>query len=211
MSPAASRSPADPPGVAALDRLAARLAAAVPGLRIEPARSPAELAAVLRLRYEHVVANGWAAAPQLRAGVEEDGYDAGAVQLGAWDGEELVGTIRIVAPSAGRPLPVELAFGLEIEPLKHVVEIGRLLIAPAHRGDAAHRAWGALFAHAWMQVRARGFVVLAGAASEQAVARYRQLGLPFEILGPARAYWGEPRHPVRLDPARATRPSWFAG
>jgi hypothetical protein len=89
-----------------------------------------------------------------------------------------------------------------------VVEIGRLLIAPGHRGDPAHRAWGALFACAWTQVRTRGFLVMAGAATAGLVARYRALGLPFEILGPARDYWGEERHPVRLDPAKAT-PTWF--
>jgi hypothetical protein len=41
------------------------------------------------------------------------------------------------------------------------------------------------------------------------VARMRGLGLPFEVLGPAREHWGEARHPVRLDPAHA-RPGWYA-
>ena len=40
------------------------------------------------------------------------------------------------------------------------------------------------------------------------VERLRALGLPFEILGPAREHWGEQRHPVRLDPARG-RPGWY--
>jgi hypothetical protein len=40
------------------------------------------------------------------------------------------------------------------------------------------------------------------------VERLRTLGLPFETLGPARAYWGENRHPVRLDPAQG-HPHWF--
>jgi hypothetical protein len=39
------------------------------------------------------------------------------------------------------------------------------------------------------------------------VERLRALGLPFEVLGPAREHWGRPRHPVRLDPANG-RPRW---
>jgi N-acyl-L-homoserine lactone synthetase len=209
MSPEASRSPADAPGVAALDGLAARLAAAA-GLRVEPARTRGELEAALRLRYRQVVAHGWAAPAELGPGVEEDPHDAAAVLVAAWDGDTLVGTVRLVPPRAGEPLPVEAAYGLEVEPRGRVVEIGRLVIAPERRGDPAHRAWGALFARTWMEVRARGFVVMAGAASAGMVARYRALGLPFEILGPARVHWGQERHPVRLDPARADRPAWFA-
>jgi predicted GNAT family N-acyltransferase len=208
MSPEASRSPADPPGLAALDELAARLAGSVPGLRVGPAVTAAEREAALRLRHQQVVAHGWAdTAPA--ADVEEDRWDADAVHLVAWDGADAIGTIRLVPPGADRPLPVEEAFDLAIEPRGQVVEIGRLVIDERRRGDPAHRAWGALFAHAWLEVRGLGFAVMAGAASERLIARYRSLGLPFEILGPARSYWGEQRHPVRLDPARAERPTWF--
>jgi hypothetical protein len=40
------------------------------------------------------------------------------------------------------------------------------------------------------------------------VERLRALGLPFEVLGPPRRYWGEERLPVRLDPANGD-PRWF--
>jgi hypothetical protein len=50
---------------------------------------------------------------------------------------------------------VEDAFGLDVEPRGEVVDVGRLLIAPAHRGDAAHRIWGALFARGWLETRRR--------------------------------------------------------
>jgi hypothetical protein len=59
-----------------------------------------------------------------------------------------------------------------------------------------------------MEVRARGFLVLAGVATRDMVLRYQALGLPFEMLGPGRTYWGEERHPVRLDVSTA-RPRWF--
>ena len=77
---------------------------------------------------------------------------------------------------------------------------GRLRVFPASHGGADN-----------VPVRALGYVVLAGVASQRSVARYRSLGLPFEIIGPARDYWGAPRRPVRLDTARAERPGWFDG
>lgn len=192
----------------ALDRLAERLLAASAPLRVEPARSAAELEAVHRLRYEHVVGEGWRRAEELPPDAEGDDYDAHAVQVAAWDGTALVGTVRLVLPHPDRRLPVEDAFELRVEPRGQVVEIGRLLIAGDRRGDPAHRAWGALFARAWREVRAAGYLVMAGAASAGLVERYRALGLPFEVLGPARRHWGEDRHPVRLDPG-AARPTWF--
>src|SRR5947199_82761 len=90
-----------------------------------------------------------------------------------------------------------------IHRLRHerVVEAGRLIVAPSHRGDPSHRIWGALFARAWLSMRGLGFSLLCGAASPMMVQRLRALGLPFEVLGAPRTYWGEQRVPVRLDPA----------
>ncbi|HEY7077249.1 MAG TPA: GNAT family N-acetyltransferase [Solirubrobacteraceae bacterium] len=200
-------SQAIPAGVAELDRLSERLLAADAGVRVAPATTNGERQAAYRLRHEQVV-HGWAHQEALADGLERDAYDAEALHVLAWRGDAAAGTLRLVLPSAGRRLPVEAAFDLDIEPRGAVVEAGRLVIAPAFRGDPAHRIWGALFAHAWLSLRERGFSVLAGAASPRMVARLRALGLPFEILGPARPYWGEDRHPVRLDPAHG-RPRWF--
>ncbi len=197
-------------GLPALDRLAERLlTTATRSIRVEPATSVLELAAVLRLRYDQEVADGRAEAGRLPDGVERDEHDGRSVHVAAWDGDALVGTVRLVLPSAIRRLPVEEAFDIDVEPRGQVVEIGRLVIAQDRRGDPADLTWGAMFARAWMEVRARGFSVMAGAASEDMVARYRSLGLPFEILGPARPCWGRRRHPVRLDPAAAEDPGWY--
>lgn len=194
-------------GLPALDRLAERLlTTATRSMRVEPATSALELAAVLRLRYDQVVAHGGAEPAQLPDGDDHDGH---AVHVAAWDGDTLVGTVRLVLPSAIRRLPVEEAFDLDVEPRGQVVEIGDLVITEDRRGDPGHLTWGGMFARAWMEVRARGFSVMAGAASEGLVARYRSLGLPFEILGPARPYRGRRRHPVRLDPAAAEDPGWY--
>lgn len=192
-------------GVAALDALAARLLAGAGTLRVQPACDDRERAAVYALRHRHLTAVG-AAAPG--AVGERDVHDDDALHACAWSGSELVGTVRIVLPAGGRPLPIETDFGLAVEPRGAVAEAGRLVIAPEYRGDPAHRAWGALFGLAWLELRERGIAVLAGAAAPRMVERLRALGLPFELLGPAQPHWGELRHPVRLDPAGGD-PSWF--
>jgi N-acyl-L-homoserine lactone synthetase len=195
-----------PAGVVALDRLSKQLLAAAPGLRVAVAATDAEREASFRLRHQQVVAEGWA--PGARSGLEQDEYDRDALHMCAWRDDELVGTMRLVLPARDRPLPVEEAFGLTVEPAGAVAEAGRLVVAAVHRGDPAHAAWGGLFACAWLELRSRGYTVLAGTASAAWVERLRALGLPFEILAPAREYWGEYRHPVRLDPAHGD-PHWF--
>ena len=172
------------------------------------AQTPSEQDAIHRLRHEQVVGHGWASPDDLPAGVERDEHDPFAVQVGAWTGATLVGEMRLVLPAAGRRLPVEAAFGLDIEPRGRVVEAGRLVVAPSHRGDPSHRIWGALFARAWLTMRGLGFSLLCGAASPEMVQRLRALGLPFEVLAPPRPHWGEQRVPVRLDPTSGD-PRWF--
>lgn len=194
--------------MAALDRLSERLLVAARPLLVGVADAAPERQAAYRLRGRHVIDAGWAGAEELPEGLERDAHDDDAVHICARIARTLVGTARLVLPVAGRRLPVEAAFDLDIEPRGAVVEVGRLVIAASHRGDPAHRAWGALFAFAWLSIRERGFTVMAGAASAHMVDKLQALGLPFETLAPARPYWGEERHPVRLDPSRAV-PSWF--
>jgi hypothetical protein len=201
MSPDASTAEAP------LDALSHRLLAAVPELRVAVADA-GEWAAIRRLRRDHILAAGWARPEELPRDGEHDAHDPRALQIGAWRADALVGAIRLVLPAPGRRLPVEEELGVRVEPDGAVAEAGRLVIAREHRGDRAHRAWGALFARAWLELRARDLSVLAGAASPAMVARLRALGLPFEILGPAREHHGEPRHPVRLDAAGAD-PRWY--
>jgi N-acyl-L-homoserine lactone synthetase len=197
-----------PTGVAQLDRLSERLLGAAAPMRVALAATEAEREASYRLRYAQVVADGWASRDALGPGAESDAYDAEALHVVAWQGDAAAGTLRLVLPAPGRRLPVEVAFDLDVEPRGAVVEAGRLVVAPELRGDPAHRIWGALLARGWLTVRERGLSVLAGTASARMVETLRAVGLPFEILGPARPYWGQDRHPVRLDPADS-RPAWF--
>lgn len=199
--------PADP-GVLALDELSRTLLAAARDLRVAVAATPVERRAAERLRFRQVVEEGWAAAGDLPGSLEHDAFDATALQVAAWAGDDLAGTMRMVLPARGRPLPVESAFGVTVEPAGRVVEAGRLVVAPEHRGDPGHHIWGALFARAWLEVRGRGFCVLAGAAAPEMVDRLREMGLSVEVLAPARLHWGRRRHPVRVDPA-ASRPAWL--
>jgi hypothetical protein len=204
----ASSTHAEAAGVAELDRLAKELLAAAIPLRAGRASTSTELRSVYQLRCDQVIAAGWAERSAFPAGIERDPYDDRAVQVAVWDDDSLVGTLRVVLPVAGAPLPVENDFGIEAEPRGGVVEIGRLVVAPERRGDPGRTAWGALLGQAWLEVRSRGYVVVAGAASKGLVERFQSLGLPFEILGPARPHWGGTRHPVRLDGSDAS-PRWF--
>ena len=60
-----------------------------------------------RLRYREAAEQGRTTAQDDRDGLERDVFDARALQLCAWDGETLVGTLRLVLPMAGKPLPTE--------------------------------------------------------------------------------------------------------
>lgn len=183
-----------PPGVAALDALAGQLLLRA-GVRIGVAHTAAEFEAVHRVR--------------LPDGLERDVHDDHALQLAAWRGTKLVGTMRLVLPVPFRRLPTEDAFDLRVEPHGEVVDLGRLLVGPGFRGDPSQRAWGGLFALAWQETRIRGYNVIAGVASVRLLERYRLLGVNVEILGPARTFWGAERHPVRIHPAAGEPPDWF--
>ena len=108
-----------------------------------------------------------------------------------------MGTLRLVLPMVGKPLPTEQAFGLTVQPAGEVVDVGRALIAPELGGEAARRAADGLLAQAWFETRARGYRVMAGIATQSLVARYRSLGLEVELL----ARREDALYAVRLDPS----------
>ena len=185
-------------GLDALDGLANALLVRAAPVQFERAASPTERETAYRLRFDTVVAEGWATARIIPDGLERDEFDEHAVHILGRDGARLIATARLVFPEPGRPLPTEREFDLQLEPVDRVVDIGRAIIVKDYR-SAEHALFGALLARCWLEIRERGHQNLCGAAHGPRLERYREFGLPLRILGPSRQYWGEERYPVFLD------------
>ncbi len=181
-----------------VDRLAAEAVAAAAPVRIAIAGSPADRDAVYRLRYQHVIRAAWATPDELPDEREQDGFDARAVHIVAWSGDQAVGTCRLVFPDPADRLPVEAVFELVVEPLRSAPTVDRLLVGPGHRGGALTSA---LLACAWQELRRRGFESASAIATETVMRLLRGLGLEVTVLGGPRLYWGEERYAVLCAPS----------
>ncbi|HEV8193512.1 MAG TPA: GNAT family N-acyltransferase [Ktedonobacterales bacterium] len=182
------------------DEQAKLLVRRVAPIRLEVARTERETEATCRLRYQVTVDQGWGQPEDYPNGLERDAYDDVALHLAAWDGSILAGTSRLVFPAPNRPLPTESAFAIAVEPLGRVVDGSRTAVATGYQGRTL---FVALLAASWLQVRERGFEVIAGAASARVLALHGAIGFTFDILGPARVYCGEARYPIRFDMLRS--------
>jgi predicted GNAT family N-acyltransferase len=182
----------------ALDALASVLLMRAAPVRIDRATSRAEQEAVYRLRFATVVEEGWAPAADFPDGLERDAFDERALHVIGRQDDRLIAAARLVFPDPGRALPTEREFELTMRPAGGVVDIGRAIVVKDYR-SAEHTLFGALLARCWLEIRARGYQHLCGAASGPRLERYKQFGLPLRILGPSRFYWGEDRYPVFLD------------
>jgi acyl carrier protein len=184
----------------AVDRLAAEAAAAAAPVRVAIAASAPERDAVYRLRYQHVIQADWATPEELPDEREQDGFDARAVHIVAWSGDQAIGTCRLVFPDPTERLPVEAVFELVVEPLRSAPTLDRLLVEPGHRGGALTSA---LLARAWQELRRRGFESASAIATEPVMRLLRGLGLELTVLGGPRIYWGEERYAVLCAPSRS--------
>ncbi len=101
---------------AVADAIATRFIALAEPIRFSVAQSPGDLEAGYRLRYEVVIAQGWARPKQFHHGLEQDHYDADAVHALSRDGRKVIATTRLVFPTADRLLPTEAEFDLHVEP-----------------------------------------------------------------------------------------------
>jgi hypothetical protein len=191
-------------GSISLDHLAADIVNRS-GLRFTLATDDEAREIAYRLRYQAVVDQGWQVGSDYPDGREWDAYDVRAVHVLAWDGGTAVATGRLVLPP-GR-LPTEEACGITVEPHEQVVDVGRMTVARTHQGPG-HSGFISLLARLYLEVRAREFEYACGIMSARARSVLRLLGLPVELLGDDRPYWGEPRAPVRfsvmIDPALLT-------
>jgi N-acyl-L-homoserine lactone synthetase len=204
-----TRAPTDEEA-AALDRLTEKVIANLAPLSFFAATTAADVDAVLRMRYECVIEMGWGKPDDFPDGRERDEYDEGATFVVCRDGEALAGSLRIVEPEPGRPLPVEREFGIRIDPPGEAVDAGRFLIAPEYRGRDGHPVLAGLFSRCWLEVRRLGYKRLVAAPSG-VVDFYRRLGLRITVLGPSKTYWGEERTPVEIAGQRETTFAAVAG
>ena len=182
----------------ALDGLAREILGTLGTLEFRRAEGAAEVDATFRLRGACVLENGWAAASDVPDGRERDEYDEGAVHVVCVEDDEIVGSLRLVPPRAGRPLPTERDFGIRVEPAGAAVDVGRIVSAPDRRVGRSHLILAGLFARGWLEARDMGFDRVVGAVSDRALDLYRGLGVGLEVLGPPREHWGEERSPVEL-------------
>jgi|SRR5581483_1456048 len=180
--------------LAVLDDIASQAVAAARPLELRAAR-PQELEAVFRLRYDAVIAAGWLGADTLPDGLERDDYDDVAVHVVALDSERVAGTARIVVADR---LPLEEAYDLALGRDGRPVELDRVVVSPEYRAAGSPLLFG-LLGCGWLEARRRGRTGIAGIVSAPVLGRYESLGLRFDVLGPARTYWGEERFPVLLD------------
>jgi N-acyl-L-homoserine lactone synthetase len=181
-----------------LDRLAEEVLAGLAPLSFDLARSPQDVHAALRMRYECVTEMGWARPEDFPDGRERDAHDERASHILCRDRAAVVGTLRLVPPRDGRPLPLEQEFGVRVEPPGEAVEAGRLVIAAEHRGGQGHPVLAGLFCRCWLEARELGYQRLVAAVPSKLIDLYRSLGLRVTALGAPRAHWGEERTPIEI-------------
>ncbi|MCA1680858.1 MAG: GNAT family N-acetyltransferase [Actinobacteria bacterium] len=180
------------------DSVAARILDQVP-FRLGRARTVAQIEEMQRLRAETMIEMGWASSEDFPDGLERDAHDERAIHVGAWDGAQMIGVSRVILPDARGRLPIETDFGVELPAGCELVEIGRVLIVPARRGEGRRALSTALFAHCWREMRTIGYTELVANLPAKLIDVYRGVGFQIEPLGPGRWIWGEERHPVRFD------------
>jgi N-acyl-L-homoserine lactone synthetase len=182
-----------------LDHAARHVLAANPSVRFSCARTPAEREELYRLRYEVCRERGWLRAEECPSGLEQDGYDDGALHLVGRIGGQLACTTRLVLPRADRLLPLQMVFGHDLFSgmPQRLVEADRTVVVPPVR-DPEHRLLAVLVARVWLEASTRGYTGIAAFLSAPMVRLYRHMGLVVTTLGPAHRYYGESRYPVVL-------------
>jgi hypothetical protein len=199
MTPAGG-APAD--AVARVSALAAACIARAAPVRFGVVDSAADLEAVHRLRYDVVVARGWARAQAFPDGLERDADDAGAVHVAGWHRDRVVATARLVRPVVGRRLPTEAAFEVTLSGRERLVDIGRVCVASAYR-DLPPRVFPGVLGQIWLVMRGLGYEEAATAVTAGVARMYERWGIRVTPLGAPRVHWGELRLPARIAPAAA--------
>jgi hypothetical protein len=177
-----------------LDGLVARVLDTYP-FRFTVAESDDQRELAYALRCRAAIDAGWATADDFPDGMERDEFDADAVHVIGWDGDEPVSAGRLVVPP--HALPTERAAGIVVEPPGRVVDVGRMVVSSDYQGFR-HGAFIALLCRLYLEMRRGGYEVACGMMSTRARQLVTQLGLRLETLADEREYWGESRAPVRF-------------
>jgi N-acyl-L-homoserine lactone synthetase len=192
----AYKGPAEP--AATIERLAARALANLAPLVFEVAQTAADRDAVLRMRYDTVVEEGWMTPEDHPDGRERDEYDDEAIFIVCRDAGAIVGSMRLVPPSPSRPLPTEREFSIRARPPGQVPEVGRIIVTPAARPGRSHLVLGGLCARGWLESRALGYDRAISTAASEVIDLYRSVGMRITVLGPAQLHWGTQRAPIQI-------------
>jgi N-acyl-L-homoserine lactone synthetase len=171
-------------------------------MSVEVARSREDVDAVLRMRYECVVAQGWVRPSDYPDGRERDADDEGATFVVCRDDDEIIGCMRLVPPRPDRPLPTEREFRVRVRPAGKVAEAGRIIVSPRIRAGRSHLVIGGLCARGWLLAREQGYERAVSTATPELIELYRGLGLSITVLGPPQMHWGEERVPIQIDGAQ---------
>lgn len=162
------------------------------------AETVADIDAVLRMRYECVIEEGWGEPADHPDGRERDAYDDDATHVLGRDGAELVGSVRLIPPVPGRMPLIEKELGIRLDAAERALEAGRLVIPRRHRHGRSHHIMTGLFARGWLLARQLGYDRVVGQASPAILDLYRQLGLTVVVLGEPTTYFGEARYPIEI-------------
>lgn len=181
-----------------LDSLAVRALDALTPLTFTLARTPREIDAVFRMRYECVIEMGWAKPEDYPDGRERDEYDDGARFIVCREDGGIVASARLVPPVLGQLLPAEREFRIGVRPPGRPVEVGRVIIPRRYRGGQSQLILAGLFARSWLTAREIGHDRIISTASAALIDLYRGLGLTVSTLAAPKLSWGEERAPIEL-------------
>jgi N-acyl-L-homoserine lactone synthetase len=162
------------------------------------ARTPLDIDAVLRMRYDCVIDMGWATPEDYPDGRERDDWDERATFIVCRDDDAIVGSERLVLPVAGELLPSEREFRRQVPLPGRPVEVGRVIVARAYRANRGHLVLGGLFARGWLVARDLGYERIVSTASAPLIDLYRGLGLRVTGLAAPKLSWGEQRTLIEL-------------
>lgn len=134
---------------------------------------------------------------ELTDDLDVDADDDRSLHVGAWFGAALVGTIRVIMPRSGRPLPVEdQPFNYPTLIGRPAAEISRMVVAAEHRRTGTAQA---LWREAYHLCVENGVVDAFAVVEKPFMRMLLSSGLPFRQLGEPEYVYHAPNYPIVCD------------